>query len=183
MSSSVAGNRSRGGRRKGDSAVVVEVRNRQRRTTVDPAWLKRVARGALAAQGVTAGEVCLVIADDRRIAALHAEWFDDPTPTDVITFDLSGAGPAADAGTVHGDIVVSVETAVRVGRALRRAGQSGWTPRYELAYYVVHGILHLTGHDDRTPGDRRAMRARERAVMRQIGLPVPPRAAISGRKA
>jgi probable rRNA maturation factor len=51
----------------------------------------------------------------------------------------------------------------------------GWTPRQEVAYYVIHGLLHLTGYDDLTVADRRAMRARERAVMRAIGMPAPPR--------
>ena len=68
-----------------------------------------------------------------------------------------------------GDIAVSTETARRMAREV------GWTPRQEVAYYVVHGLLHLTGYDDRTPTDRRAMRSRERAVMKAIGLPAPPR--------
>jgi probable rRNA maturation factor len=56
----------------------------------------------------------------------------------------------------------------------------GWTPRQELAYYVIHGVLHLTGYDDREPVDRRAMRARERAVMKACGLPAPPRTRSAG---
>jgi probable rRNA maturation factor len=73
-----------------------------------------------------------------------------------------------------GDIVVSTETARRMARAV------GWTPRQELAYYIVHGVLHLTGYDDHTPADRRQMRARERAVMKACGLPVPPRTRTAG---
>jgi probable rRNA maturation factor len=164
-----------GARRKDASAISVEVSNRQRRVAVNAPWLARTARAALAAQAVAAAEVCVVVVDDHRIAALHGEWFADPTPTDVITFDLAAGDPAADAAAVRGDVVVSVETAARMARALRHAGQTGWTTRHELAYYVVHGILHLTGYDDRTVGDRRAMRARERTVMRAIGLPPPPR--------
>lgn len=183
MSSSGSGNGRRGSRPTRDASLVVEVRNRQRRIAVDSAWLERVAGDVLAAQGVNRGEVCLLVVDDRRIAALHAEWFDDPSPTDVITFDLSTDGPAVDPGAVYGDIVVSAETAARVARAIRRGGKTGWTPRHELAYYVVHGILHLTGHDDRTASDRRAMRARERSVMQRIGLPAPPRAVDAGHKA
>lgn len=152
----------------------VSIRNRQRKYAVDMAWLKQVAREALALQQVVAAEVCVMIVDDRRIATIHDEWFGDPSATDVITFDLSSTSPAA-AGMLQGDIVVSAETAARIARELRCRGRSGWTPRHELAYYVVHGILHLTGYDDRSTGDRRAMRARERAVMQAIGLPAPPR--------
>jgi probable rRNA maturation factor len=54
------------------------------------------------------------------------------------------------------------------------ARELGWQPRHELAYYVVHGILHLAGYDDHDPADRRAMRARERVLMLAAGLPAPP---------
>jgi probable rRNA maturation factor len=83
----------------------------------------------------------------------------------VITFDLSDA---ARPGILHGDIAVSAETARRTAREL------GWQSRHELAYYVVHGILHLSGYDDHDPADRRAMRARERVLMQAAGLPAPP---------
>lgn len=149
--------------------VVVEISDRERKLRPPAAWLGGVVRAALDAEGVAAAELSILIVDDRRIAAIHAEWLDDPAPTDVITFDLSRDGDPA----VRGDIVVSAETAARVARALARA-QAGWKPRHELAYYIVHGILHLTGYDDRTPGHRRAMRARERAVMKAVGLPLPP---------
>jgi probable rRNA maturation factor len=88
-----------------------------------------------------------------------------PDPTDVITFDLAGPGCAG----LHGDIAVSAETARRVARDL------GWQPRHELAYYVVHGLLHLAGEDDLDPAARRRMRTREREIMAAIGLPAPPR--------
>lgn len=156
-------------------ALDVTVRNRQRKHPLDTAWLKRVAREALAVQYVEAAELCVMVVDDERIAAMHEEWFGDPSATDVITFDLSA--DASPAGTVQGDIVVSAETAARMAREMRGRGRLGWTRRHELAYYVIHGILHLTGYDDRSAGDRRAMRARERAVMQAIGLPTPPRPA------
>ena len=70
--------------------------------------------------------------------------------------------------------MVSTETARRMARVV------GSTPRRELAYYVVHGVLHLTGHDDHDPADRRAMRSRERAVMKACGLPPPPRSRAVG---
>jgi probable rRNA maturation factor len=101
------------------------------------------------------------------MARLHEEWLGIPGPTDVITFDLAAGGPA---DGLHGDIAVSAETARRMAREL------GWAPRHEVAYYVVHGLLHLAGYDDLVPDARRAMRARERGVMAAAGLPRPPRA-------
>jgi probable rRNA maturation factor len=144
-------------------ACSVDITDRQKILAISKPWLERLVKRALAAEGIEQAEIGILLVDDRRIAKLHGEWFDDPTPTDVITFDLS----AGDGLT--GDIAVSTETARRMAREL------GWTPRQEVAYYVVHGLLHLTGYDDHTPSDRRAMRSRERGVMKAIGLPVPPR--------
>jgi probable rRNA maturation factor len=145
--------------------ITVEIVNRQKAVPLDAAWLGRVARRAVTAIGAEAAAITVVVVDDKRIAALHNEWLGIPGPTDVLTFDLSaGAGQG-----LAGDIVVSVETARRVAREL------GWQARHELAYYVVHGLLHLAGEDDGTRGERRRMRRRERVVMAAAGLPLPPR--------
>ena len=150
----------------GPVGIHVDVTDRQRAVRVDSAWLARVARRALAREGVERAELSILLVGDRRMATLHEEWLGVPGPTDVITFDLAGGAPG---GGLHGDIVVSAETAARVAREL------GWSPRHEVAYYVVHGLLHLAGHDDIDPSKRRAMRARERVLMRAAGLPRPPR--------
>ena len=168
--STASGGRKAGG--EGDDELVIEVVDRQRRVKLGSGWLERLIRKALRAEKVTAAEVSVLLCDDRRIARLHEEWMGDPTPTDVITFDLSDpAGMPGGDGVLRGDIVVSTETAVRMAKEV------GSTPRLETAYYVIHGILHLTGHDDLSPGPRRAMRRRERTLMGALGLPAPPRLA------
>ena len=154
----------------GDTAGIrVDVVDRQRTVRVGAAWLGRVVRRALSREGIDRAEITILLVGDRRMARIHEEWLGVPGATDVITFDLSDAGPRRRSG-LRGDIVVSAETARRVAREL------GWAPRHELAYYVVHGLLHLAGHDDHDPGERRAMRARERALLAAAGLPHPPRA-------
>jgi len=148
----------------------IDITDRQKLVRIGAPWLERLVRRALVAEGIGQAEIGILLVDDKRIAKVHAEWLGDPTPTDVITFDLSAAGPGGGAGSpLCGDIVVSTETARRMSR------EFGWMPRQEVAYYVIHGLLHLTGYDDLTVADRRAMRARERAVMRAIGMPAPPR--------
>jgi probable rRNA maturation factor len=90
----------------------------------------------------------------------------------VLTWGRAAAGPKARgpaAAGLRGDIVASAETARRVAREV------GWQPRHELAYYVIHGLLHLAGYDDHSPADRRAMRARERVLLAAAGLPPAPR--------
>lgn len=103
--------------------------------------------------------ISVVLVGDEEIAGLHAQFMDDPTPTDVLTFDLRDD---AGAEALEGEIVVSVETAARQARRLRVS------PDEEVLRYVIHGVLHLVGYDDHTPGGRRMMRRQENRVLREL---------------
>lgn len=81
-------------------------------------------------------EVSLV--DDATIAGVHAEFLNDPTATDVITFP-------------YGEIIVSYETAARY------AAQHDIPEPEELLRYIVHGLTHLHGYTDTTPAEREAL--------------------------
>jgi probable rRNA maturation factor len=110
--------------------------------------------------GCPDGELSVVFLSDRALAALHDRFLGDPSITDVITFE--GAEP----GVLAGEICVSVDAAVRV--AGRRAGALS----RELALYLVHGWLHLSGYDDLVPSKKRAMRraeARALAILEREG--------------
>ncbi len=103
--------------------------------------------------GPQPGELSLAFLTDSALAALHAAFLDDPTPTDVITF----AGEPAFGSA--GEICVSVDAAVR--EATRREIDLS----AELTLYLVHGWLHLAGYDDLRPDRKRLMRAAERRAM------------------
>lgn len=104
------------------------------------------------------GELSVVLAGDEVLADLHLRFMDDPSPTDVLTFDLSDA-PADPTAPIAGEVVVSVDTARREARRRKIA------EHLEVLRYVVHGVLHLTGMDDATPALRRQMRRAEDAVL------------------
>ncbi len=109
---------------------------------------------------VPAGELSVVFLTDAALAALHAQFLDDPTTTDVITFE---GDPKLG---VAGEICVSVDTAAAYARQHDRDFSA------ELTLYLVHGWLHLAGHDDLKPQKKRAMRraeARAMAVLRGAG--------------
>jgi len=118
------------------------------------------------ATAVPAGELSVVFLTDSALARIHADFMDDPTATDVITFgDNLAAGLA-------GEICVSADTAAKfVGASLADAcGRPRGTPfqkafSTELTLYVVHGWLHLAGYDDRQPAKKRRMRAAEKRAM------------------
>lgn len=128
----------------------------------------QAAVGAALAKGGRAGlQVAVVFVSDLELADLHARHLGDPSPTDVMAFDLGegGAGPA-------GEVYVSVERARAVARA------RDLPPERELALYVVHGCLHLCGHDDHEPRARARMRRAEREVLARLGYgPGAPRRA------
>lgn len=87
--------------------------------------------------------------DDAAIARVHADFLDDPTPTDVITFD-------------HGEILISTDTAVR------QAAEFGEKPERETALYLVHGLLHLNGHEDHTDSGAAGMRRLQEEILDQV---------------
>jgi probable rRNA maturation factor len=102
------------------------------------------------------GELSVVFLTDAALARLHAEFLDDPTTTDVITFE---GDPAL--GTA-GEICVSADTAAAYARTHGRDFSA------ELTLYLVHGWLHLAGHDDLVPAKKRAMRRAEARAMRFV---------------
>lgn len=158
--------------------VVVEVSNRQRRLKPGAAWVRRLVREACASIGIEEAEISVVLVGDAAMAELNEEWLQHEGPTDVITFGLSESTDEVEAwpGGLSGDIVVSTETACRL------AAELGWSAENELAYYIVHGLLHLAGFDDTTSPERAKMRRAERRVMQAVGLPPPPRRASRARR-
>jgi len=91
-------------------------------------------------------EIEVSLVSDQKIADVHVDFMNIEGATDVITFH-------------HGEILVSVDT----GR--ERAAEFGNSEVKELALYIAHGLLHLHGHDDRTPEDAETMRVLQEQVM------------------
>jgi probable rRNA maturation factor len=113
-----------------------------------------------------AGELSIVFLSDPALAQIHADFMDDPTATDVITFE---GDPMAE---LAGEICVSADTALRFVEGSRpreplpartQALQNSFAT--ELTLYVVHGWLHLSGYDDLQPAKKRRMRAAEKRAM------------------
>jgi probable rRNA maturation factor len=111
--------------------------------------LRKVLGSILESRSVE-GELSIALVDDREIRRVHAEFLDDDTATDVISFHYDDGGPGP-----FGELVISVETALREARDRRIP------PQVELERYAIHGVLHLLGYDDHTPEGRRQMRRLE----------------------
>ena len=141
---------------------------------VDARWrrlvprVERLARLAAIAGG---GAGTVVLDNDLRVRRLNERHRGRNKPTNVLTFEaMAGRFGTAGAG---GDIVLALET-VR-----REALAAGRRPRHHLAHLVVHGALHLRGHDHHGVGEARRMEMREARILHRLGVPNPwkPRAA------
>jgi probable rRNA maturation factor len=122
------------------------------------AALRRDAAKALTACGF-AGRLSLAIVSDPTMRRVNREFHDCDEPTDVLAFPLGAGGRDG----FDAEVVVSLDT------ARREAAAHGVEPAAELMLYVVHGVLHLTGHDDHALEDARRMHARALAILEGLG--------------
>jgi len=136
----------------------------------DPRWhglVPQVARLVRRAHSAAGGGAEAVVLDrDRSVKRLNARYRGRNKPTNVLTFE-NGPTPAAGVGACLGSIVVALETVRREARAAGRPAS------HHLAHLVVHGALHLHGHDHHAAGAARRMEMREALILRRLGLPNP----------
>ena len=125
---------------------------------LDARW-RRLVPGAEAvaarAARATANRIgAVVLASDRDVKRLNARHRGRNTPTNVLTFD-------------GGDIILAL------GVVRREAREAGRRPAHHLAHLVVHGALHLNGHDHHGAGETRRMEMAEARLLHVIGVPNP----------
>ncbi len=127
----------------------------------DPRWRRFAPRAeTIAARAARAagGAGAVVLASDLAVKRLNARHRGRNKPTNVLTFD-------------SGDIILAL------GVVRREARAAGRRPSHHLAHLVVHGALHLRGHDHAWPGEARRMEMAETRLLHGIGVPDPWRAA------
>jgi probable rRNA maturation factor len=134
--------------------VSVEVRSEHARGAAAARRLRSRARAFLAALGRREAELSVLVVGDAAMRRLNRAWRGKDRATDVLSF------PAAGAGGLLGDVVISLDTARRAAR------EGGRALGAELDRYLAHGILHLLGHDhEASPAAARRMaRAEDRLV-------------------
>jgi len=119
-------------------------------------------------EGTSAGEVELFFVSEERICALHHEHFNDPTPTDCMTFPMDPVGPDC---KMLGSVFVCPKIAICYAK------EHGQDPYRECMLYVVHGLLHLLGYKDKIESDKLEMRKAEEtcmAILAERGLILTP---------
>ena len=138
------------------------------------ALCRRAAEAALAAlPDGPAGrvEATLLLTDDAALRALNREFRGQDKATNVLSFPAPSVGAAPGQPRHLGDIALGYETVAR------ESGDEGKTLADHAAHLVVHGILHLLGHDHGTDREADAMERIEVAALARLGIPDPYRVA------
>jgi probable rRNA maturation factor len=132
-----------------DQPPSILVSDRQREP-VDRDGLVELARATLEAEGEARSELSISFVTTEEMADLHRSYLAEEGPTDVLSFPLDEIGE--DGVRVLGDVVIAPAVA---------AANRPEDPASELRLLLVHGILHLLGHDHEAEDDRAAMWAKQ----------------------
>jgi probable rRNA maturation factor len=103
-------------------------------------------------------ELSVALVDDEQMRGLNASYRGKDRPTDVLSFSMLEGEGAEHRGRLLGDVVIGIETAARQARQRRRALDD------EVARLLIHGTLHLVGHDHVHDDEARVMQAEERRL-------------------
>jgi probable rRNA maturation factor len=137
-------------------------RRGKRRPRLSTERIRTLSVRMLEALGIADAELSILLVDDATIRMLNHRHRGKDRPTDVLAFPVDEK-PVSNAPRVLGDVVISLETALRQARSRRRA----LVP--EVRFLLAHGLLHLIGYDHATRIQKRRMDAATRRLVRAAG--------------
>ena len=144
----------------------IEITDLQDHVRLDRKQVLQLIRRVIKEEGRSTKSLSIVLTDNRHLRDLNRQYLGHDFHTDVISFPLEDpewSNGSANGG-LNGEIIASAELAVQRARSLHG------DPRAELMLYIVHGLLHLMGYDDRTPHDAKRMHDREDELLEGFGL-------------
>ncbi|HEX2979228.1 MAG TPA: rRNA maturation RNase YbeY [Anaerolineaceae bacterium] len=145
--------------------IYIEIDERYQ-ADVDAALLEKTALAALThEQADPQAECSIVVSDDDQLHALNQQFLGIDAPTDVLSFPGEEIDPETGAPYL-GDIILSFP------RAQAQAASGGHPVSAEVQLLVVHGILHLCGHDHAEPEDKARMWAAQAEILMGLGSPI-----------
>ena len=109
-----------------------------------------------------AGEISFIFCSDTHLLSINQQYLQHDTYTDIITFDYSKPSKSL---PISGDIFISVERVMENANAFSKKTED------ELYRVIIHGILHLLGFKDKTPGQKKKMREAENKCLKKLKLP------------
>ncbi|MFH1783072.1 MAG: rRNA maturation RNase YbeY [Candidatus Omnitrophota bacterium] len=139
----------------------VAIRDLQDKVKIDKRRATKLTEAVLKKMGEGLTEVSLMFVDDLYIRRLNQKYLGIDSSTDVLAFSMREGEGLSDASPILGDVVISTETAKREAIKRKKNVQD------ETDLYLVHGLLHLLGYDDRTKKDKKKMRLKEKELMEE----------------
>lgn len=140
----------------------IVIANRQRTRHINARYLKLIATGLFEELAVPDGELGINLVGAREMTLVNETFLKHEGSTDVITFDHNEGAPKKASPALHGELFVCVDEAILQARRFRTRWQS------EVVRYIVHGVLHLQGHDDLRAEPRRRMKREENRLVRRL---------------
>jgi probable rRNA maturation factor len=126
--------------------------------------LERAARATLEHEAQSLdSELSVILTDDARLHELNLNYLGVDAPTDVLSFPASETDPETGAPYI-GDILISIP------RAQTQAEAAGHSLEAELQLLVVHGVLHLIGHDHAQAKEKARMWKAQAEILESLGL-------------
>lgn len=149
-----------------------------------PAWgeaipeIEAICRATAAAALAAAApprehEMSVLLADDAALRALNRDWRGKDQATNVLSFP-AGAPAAEGAPLLLGDVALAYETVAR------EAAEQGKSLTDHLRHLLVHGVLHLLGHDHEAEEEAERMESLERSILAGLGVADPYRETAHG---
>ena len=138
---------------------------RKLRALVSKAVGSAIAEAKVTGDG--ASELSVVFSDDAHIKRLNAEWRGKDKPTNVLSFPAFPVGIGGKIPPMLGDIVLASET------VQREAELEGKQLEHHITHLVIHGVLHLLGHDHEDELEAEAMEEIERGALARLAIPDP----------
>ena len=112
-------------------------------------------------------EISVVLADEAMVRTLNRDHRGKDKPTNVLSFPIGTAGGVDAAPTMLGDVVLACET------VMAEAAAQGKSVADHLRHLVVHGVLHLTGHDHEDDAEAERMERLETRILADLGVGDP----------
>ncbi|MCX7304049.1 MAG: rRNA maturation RNase YbeY [Hyphomicrobiales bacterium] len=134
------------------------------------ALVQKAVEAALVEVGAATDAPCelgVVFTDDAHIRALNAAWRAKDKPTNVLSFPAFKLSPGDTLPPLLGDIVLAAQT------VSREAELEGKPLGHHISHLVIHGLLHLLGHDHEEEGEADRMEALERTALARLAIPDP----------
>ena len=138
----------------------IQIDDRQESIKVNSAMTRRMARRTLTSEGRPDAEVSILFIGEEEMRSMNKQYLGKNVPTDVLAFRMADGEHPEINPSLLGDVIVSAD------EALIQAQARNICVNDELALYVVHGILHLLGYDDRQPAEASIMRRKQQEILK-----------------